>query len=340
MLATTRVIRARAARAMSTTTTSFFRGVFPIMATPFRPDESLDLDGFRNAVSFMERAGADGCTIVGVLGESNRMTDAEREALIRTAVDTASSCGRPFPICVGTSHAGTAATVALSQMARDLGAAAVMVTPNKEPTPSSDDVLLEMYARVAAGCPGLPIVLQDHPASTQVHMSPRLVARIAHEVAEVACIKLEALPTPARIAALRQLWADELPPANPECTILTGLGALYGGFDMEQGTDGFMTGFAFPEVLLAMNAAAQGGDLARAHALYARYLPLMVFEQQPGVGVRKALYQLRGLIESAHVRHPAPPSASPALVTALKAQLERSLPGVDVTQPLPAALFE
>ena len=61
---------------------------------------------------------------------------------------------------------------------------------------------------------------------------------------------------------------------------------------------------------------------------------------ETGVGVRKALYQLRGLIESAHVRHPAPPSASPALVTALKAQLERSLPGVDVTQPLPAALFE
>ena len=25
--------------------TSFFRGVFPIMATPFNPDESLDLDG-------------------------------------------------------------------------------------------------------------------------------------------------------------------------------------------------------------------------------------------------------------------------------------------------------
>ena len=66
-------------------------------------------------------------------------------------------------------------------------------------------------------------------------MSPKLVATIAHEIPEVACIKLEALPTPARIAALRKLWTTSLPPANPECTILTGLGALYGGFDMEQG---------------------------------------------------------------------------------------------------------
>ena len=59
-----------------------FKGVWPIMATPFHPDESLDLDGFYKSVSFMAEAGADGCTIVGVLGESNRMTDAERAALI------------------------------------------------------------------------------------------------------------------------------------------------------------------------------------------------------------------------------------------------------------------
>ena len=42
-------------------------------------------------------------TIVGVLGESNRMTDAEREALIRAAVDEASNSSfSKFPICVGT----------------------------------------------------------------------------------------------------------------------------------------------------------------------------------------------------------------------------------------------
>lgn len=32
-------------------------------------------------------------------------------------------------------------------------------------------------------------------------------------------------------------------------TILTGLGALYGGYELAAGADGFMTGFAFPEVL-------------------------------------------------------------------------------------------
>lgn len=336
----TRTARTLARALSSDAGRSAFRGVFPIMATPFRAaDESVDLDGFGRAVRFMADAGADGATIVGVLGESNRLTDREREGLIRTALAAVADCARPFPICVGTSHAGTAAAVALSQMAHELGAAGVMVTPTKEAAPTGDDALVSLFARVAAGCPGLPIVVQDHPASTQVHMSPALVARITHEVPTVACVKMEALPTPARVAALKERWRTDLPPAR-DCTILTGLGALYGGFELEQGTDGFMTGFAFPEILRAMNAAAQGGDLARAHAIYERFLPLLVFEQQPGVAVRKELYKLRGLFEDGHVRHPANGAVSPTLAAGLRAQLARSLPGVDIAKPLPAALFE
>ena len=34
--------------------------------------------------------------------------------------------------------------------------------------------------------------------------------------------------------------------------ILHGLGALYGLFDLERGGNGFMTGFAFPEILIKM----------------------------------------------------------------------------------------
>ena len=55
-----------------------------------------------------------------------------------------------MPICVGTSHAGTYATKVLSQMAEELGAAAVMVTPSKEGVPLTDDRMLEYYSKVAS----------------------------------------------------------------------------------------------------------------------------------------------------------------------------------------------
>ena len=42
-----------------------FRGVFPILATPFHEDESVDLDSMRRLVSFMARIGVDGVTVLG-----------------------------------------------------------------------------------------------------------------------------------------------------------------------------------------------------------------------------------------------------------------------------------
>ena len=46
---------------------------------------------------------------------------------------------------------------------------------------------------------------------------------------------------------------------------------------------------------------------------------------------------MRGLIGCSHVRHPAA-SISPSMKLALEAQLQRSLPGVDITKPLPIEL--
>ena len=224
-----------------------FQGVWPIVATPFHDDEALDPEGFAKSIRFFRECGASGATVCGVLGESNRLTDAERAQLVETAVGAAGA----MPICVGVSHAGTRATVDLAQMAQDLGAHSVMVTPTKEAFPQSDAQLFDYFAAVQDGC-ALPIVLQDHPASTGVFMSAELLVQICAHLASVQCIKLEAVPTPPKIAALRKAWAAQ-PPAFPECSILTGLGALYGGFDVEQGTDGFMTGFAFPEVLMAID---------------------------------------------------------------------------------------
>jgi len=115
--------------------------------------------------------------------------------------------------------------------------------------------------------------------------------------------------------------------------ILTGLGALYGLFDLEAGSNGFNTGFAFPEVLMAMHTAAKAGDWSRARELYTRFLPLIVFEQQPGVAVRKEILRLRGLIATATVRHPA---LNLPVTTAqqLKQLLDVTLPGQDITRPI------
>ena len=60
----------------------------------------------------------------------------------------------------------------------------------------------------------------------------------------------------------------------------------------------------------------------------------MVFEQQPGVAVRKEIYRLRGLISCGLVRHPAPSYVAPSAAEMLAATIERTVPGADITKPL------
>ncbi len=104
-------------------------------------------------------------------------------------------------------------------------------------------------------------------------------------------------------------------------------------FDLEEGSSGFMTGFAFPEVLVAIVREVRRGRQDAAWDLYRRFLPLIVFEQQPGVGIRKEVYRMRGLIRTARVRHPGA-GISPAAAAQLRALLARTLPGTDITRPL------
>jgi len=198
-----------------------------------------------------------------------------------------------------------------------------------------------LFEQIATACPNTSIVLQDLPSSTGVYLSIEVLVRILSNIPQVTTVKLESLPTVSRLSALR----TSLKLLDVEYSVLTGLGALYSGFDLlvqspsastpsdsgRVGSDGFMTGFAFPEVLLAMNRYAQMKEYGKVRQLYEKYLPLIVLEQQPveGLAIRKELYRQRGLIESSHVRHPGK-KLSITLKRVVQEQLELSFPSDQV----------
>lgn len=303
-------------------TTFNYSGVIPILATPFHDDESLDLDSLARLIRFNAEAGVDGVTVLGLLGESNRLTDEERERLIATAVKAAG----PLPVIVGTSHTGTEATIAFSRQAAELGATAVMITPSQQPVPG-DKTVFDYFQRVAAKI-SLPIVLQDHPAASQVHLLVDLILRMVREIPSIVSIKAEAPPSPQKIAALKKGLAG-----GRQVTVLTGLGGLYGLFDLERGSDGFNTGFALPEVLVAIMRQARAGNWDAARRIFTKYLPLIVFEQQPGVAIRKEVLRLRGLITSNRVRHPGA-TIDAGTSGQLKRLLDATFPGEDLKKPV------
>ena len=58
-----------------------------------------------------------------------------------------------------------------------------------------------------------------------------------------------------------------------------------------------------------------------------------MFEQQPGVAIRKEILRLRGAIAGNRVRHPGA-TIQPAVAAQLRQLIEQVLPGVDITRPL------
>ena len=92
-----------------------------------------------------------------------------------------------------------------------------------------------------------------------------------------------------------------------EVSILTGNGGIFVDFEMERGANGAMTGYAFPDMLADLVKLSAAGERDKAHDLFDAHLPLVRYEQQPGVGlaVRKYILQKRGAIAHDAQRKPA-----------------------------------
>jgi 4-hydroxy-tetrahydrodipicolinate synthase len=87
------------------------------------------------------------------------------------------------------------------------------------------------------------------------------------------------------------------------------LGGMYFYEELVRGASGIMTGFAYPHVLVETYRLFVDGERREAQEYFFRYLPLIRFEAQlgvGGVGIRKEILKLRGAITSSHVRFPAP----------------------------------
>jgi 4-hydroxy-tetrahydrodipicolinate synthase len=185
------------------------------------------------------------------------------------------------------------------------GASGVMVAP--PPSVRTDDQIVAYFDMVNETLGrDVPWVLQDHPVSTTVQMSPSVILRILKSSPTCVMLKHEDWPGLAKLSAIR---AASQRGEIERVSILTGNGGgLFLPEELTRGADGAMTGFAYPEMMVDVVAAHARGDRERAHDLFDAYLPLAKYEQQAGVGlaVRKQLLKDRGVIASAFVRKPGP----------------------------------
>lgn len=282
-------------------------GVWGILATPFHDgDLSVDTDSLRRLVDYYRSVGAAGVVTLGVLGEAARLSSQERNLVLRTVVAAAG----PMPVAAGTAALAAEPVIEEALRAAEAGVVAIMVQ-----VPSNDPAKLADHFRRIAQDSGLGIVVQDHPASSGVVISPGALAQAVRESGVAVAIKAESPPTAPTIAAIGQ-YVDV--PA------FGGLGGVCLLDELLAGSAGAMTGFAFPEALLATIEAWRGGGYAAAREAYAPWLPLVVYEAQDKISlaVRKEILRRRGIIAGSRVRPPGlglPSSTRAALDAHLRA---------------------
>lgn len=288
-------------------------GVFAIAATPFQPDGALDLDSIDRLVDFYAEMGANGMTILGMMGEAGTLYASEAEAVTKRFMARSE-----VPVVVGVSSGAIASIEALSKLAMDQGAAGVMVAPPN--TLRTNEQILGYFQLVSDTLGDIPWVLQDFPLATGVKITSAVCLEIFETCRNCVMLKHEDWPGLDKISTLRDAEEE----GARRVSILCGNGGLFLVEEMLRGADGAMTGFAYPEMMVEVVRAVERGDIERAQDLFDAYLPLIRYEGQPGLGlvIRKHVLAGRGAIAHPTARRPAP-VLSPLAVAEIDALIER-----------------
>jgi 4-hydroxy-tetrahydrodipicolinate synthase len=226
-------------------------GIVPPMVTPFRADDTIDEDALRAEVGYMiETARVHGLAVAGSTGEGHAMTTAEVRRV--TEVVAAEARGR-VPVIAGVITDSTASAVERGKAVRDLGVAALQVTPVHYLFRPDDDAMVRHFEALARGA-GLPIVIYNVVPWT--YLSPQLLARILASVEGVIGVK--------QSGGDLKLLADLLLLVGGRARIMTAVDALlYPSFAL--GAHGAIAAIltAVPRLCVELWEAVQAGDHKR-----------------------------------------------------------------------------
>ena len=165
-----------------------FGAVLTAMATPFREDGSLDLDGAQTLARHLLDHGTDTLVVAGSTGESPTLNHDEKRELWRAVIEAARGAGK---VVCGTGTYATDDTIELTAMAEELGAdGALVVTPYYNKPPQRG--LLAHFTKVAESS-SLPLIIYNIPGRT--------ATRIEHAT----LLELAAVPT---IVAVKDSTGD------------------------------------------------------------------------------------------------------------------------------------
>ncbi len=245
------------------------KGAFAVLATPMKPDQSIDEKGLRENIQWVIREGIHGVITTGSTGEYVSLTENERKRVTEIAAEEVR--GR-VPLCIGAGAETTRDAIMYTRFAKEAGADAVMIAPSYYCRPNPEEVYYH-YKHISDAV-DLPIMIYNNPFTTKIDLSVETVVRLS-EIANVKYIKESS-------GAVRRIGM----------MVLQGKGKIvpFAGFDdllLESylmGAEGgvIVAGNICPKMCAELfDLAVLNKDYEKARSLYYKMLPLLNLIEGP-----------------------------------------------------------
>ncbi|WP_269224925.1 4-hydroxy-tetrahydrodipicolinate synthase [Flavobacterium eburneipallidum] len=154
------------------------------LVTPFREDLSIDTDALIKIVNFSIDGGVEYLVILGTTAENATMTQAEKEFVIQTVVDT--NNGR-LPLVLGVGGNNTMEVVA-ELKTRDFSKFAAILSVSPYYNKPTQEGIYQHFKAVSEASP-IPVILYNVPSRTGSNMLPSTVMRLANDFENIVAIK-------------------------------------------------------------------------------------------------------------------------------------------------------
>lgn len=273
------------------------KGNFPVLATAWTDDGRFDPTSQARLIDWLIDSGAHGLVMLANASEGHAQSDAEKEQILQFGMKRVA--GR-VPVIVTVTHFAVEVAVEKARQAEALGAACVMSMPQFFGTWSSDNGAVIGYFTELARAVKIPVMVQDHPVSG-VPMNAEFLARLASEIQNVSYFKLEFTQSPFKMAQVIGRVGGAVK------AMFGGESGVYLLEEYERGGRGTMPGCYMPRVYSETFRLLEAGELERAHAFFAPYIPLINYELRiANRNVSKCVLKQLGVIASDRIRGPRP----------------------------------
>jgi 4-hydroxy-tetrahydrodipicolinate synthase len=253
------------------------RGIYVAIITPMKKDRSIDVEGARQLVTWLNGEGVDGILALGGTGEATSLSQEEKKKIVKIAVDSSKN-----PVMAGVLNPGYGDAMDLIRYASDVGASSALVIPPYYGKHSQSSLV--SYFAAIARTSSIPILIYNIPYKTGTNLEPQTVLQLAANHDNIIGIK-ECSRDVAQFATI----AKGAPKAF--YSMMGDDDFLFPGLLLGASGGILATANLIPRFWRDMFLLCKKGQFAKARELHFRVLPLVrvLFAQTNPMGLKIAM---------------------------------------------------